>query len=112
MDATVTIGVSPLQSKVKESPANSTVVGLALSGSHAFACGYHGLYVYDLSNPAAPTVLSKVKESPVQGGGGVGLALSGSHAFACGYHGLYVYDVSNPSAWPVTSGSTPCCSIS
>jgi Uncharacterized conserved protein len=88
-------------SKVKESPVNGGgFVGLTPSGSHMFACGYHGLYVYDMSNPAAPTVLSKVKESPVGTGQGADLALSGSHVFACGYHGLYVYDMSNPAALP------------
>jgi len=71
-------------------------VCIAVSGHYAYVGGGGaggGLYIYDVSNPAAPIRMSSTNSSYV-----TGIAVRGAYAYlACGYDGLRIYDVSNPT---------------
>jgi hypothetical protein len=72
--------------------------GIAVQGSYAYVARTEGgnLYMIDVSNPAAPSLVADVD---IPGGDPDGIAISGDHAYlAAGSAGLVVLDISNPVA--------------
>ncbi len=68
-------------------------------GDPGFGKG-HGLEAFDLTNPANPAFLSRVKFPPLYeiGNDMWGVTIANGHAFVADtYNGLFVLDVSNPS---------------
>jgi hypothetical protein len=71
---------------------------IAVSGSYAYVTdGHSGLQVLDISDPAAPVIISSVA-IPCNG-----IAVAGSYAYVLG-NGLQVLDISDPAV-PVIVGS-------
>lgn len=89
----------------------ANVTAIAISGSHAYAAGYdetlgarYFLWVVDISNPLAPTLVSSTRF----GAGGpfspLDIALSGNYAYiADAQFGYVVMNIANPAA-PVLVG--------
>lgn len=74
------------------------VVGVAVSGSHAFLAMLWGLWVVDVSTPSAPVVVGSLQ------GSARAVAVAGSHAYLATSDGLRVVDILDP-AEPVEIGS-------
>jgi len=93
-----------------ELPITGNNYEIAISGSLAvMAAGYGGLYIADISNPDAPTIVGHVGSPIVQA---ICVTVSGSHAYISDLNGapsgsrkFSVIDISNPSL-PVVVGST------
>jgi len=86
---------------VKMSSTNSSyVTGIAVRGSYAYlACGYDGLRIYDVSNPANPSNIGHaIKLFDGTNADSSAVALSGNYAYlSCDFGGLGMFDISDPS---------------
>lgn len=73
---------------------NISAEGVAFSGHFAFVATTSGLNIYDVANPAAPTLVSQTSTA----GYATDVRLNGNYAYvACTTDGIHVYNVSDPA---------------
>lgn len=97
-DPTNPVGIGSL-----DLPIFPRVQDIAVSGTHVYLAvgGVSGLQVIDVSNPAAPSLLSPVA---LPAGGGRAIDISGTKAYVAGTDIIQVFDLSNPAV-PAFLGS-------
>ncbi len=97
-DPTNPVGIGSL-----DLPIFPLVEDIAVSGTHVYLAvrGVSGLQVIDVSNPAAPSLLSPVA---LPAGGGRAIDISGTKAYVAGIDIIQVFDLSNPAV-PAFLGS-------
>lgn len=72
---------------------------LAVSGSTLYVGGMHGLVVFDISNPDAPSPVAGPIETGAFGHDGkADMKVVGNRLYAAGKNGLATFDISNPQA--------------
>ena len=71
---------------------------LIVAKGYVYLAGQH-LYIFDVSNPAAPWLAGQVEHSSLDG-----IQVAGNYAYGIGSNGLTIFDISQPEvAFPVSS---------
>jgi hypothetical protein len=100
---------SPFLAGQYSTPVTRDVTGLFVRGSYVYLAIDYGLYIFDITNPAAPQLVGEVGVSWYT----VGVVVSGNYAYVSSYYydsdgaffgSLDIIDVSNPGS-PIHVGN-------